>query len=44
MTVRGFCHTDHYWQVYFDINKAIAYEFGMAGYPVPETPSVQRQV
>ena len=27
-----------------DINKMIAYEFGKAGYPVPETPQVQRQV
>jgi small conductance mechanosensitive channel len=44
LTVRGYCHTDHFWQVYFDINKTIAYEFGKAGYPVPETPSVQRQV
>jgi small conductance mechanosensitive channel len=44
LTVRGYCHTDHYWQVFFDINKTIAYEFGRAGYPVPETPQVQRQV
>ena len=44
LTVRGYAHTDHYWQVYFDINKTIAYEFGKAGYPVPATPQVQRQV
>ncbi len=44
LTVRGYCHTDNYWQVYFDINKMIAFEFGKAGYPVPETPQVQRQV
>ncbi len=44
LTVRGYCHTDHYWQVYFDINKMIAHEFGKAGYPVPETPRVQRQL
>jgi len=24
IAVRPFCHTDHYWQVYFDTNKAIA--------------------
>ena len=42
LTVRGFCHTDHYWQVYFDINKMIAHEFGDAGYPVPATPQMQR--
>jgi small conductance mechanosensitive channel len=44
LCVRPYTHTDHYWQVYFDINKMIAYEFGKAGYPVPETPQVQRQL
>lgn len=44
LTVRGYTHTDNYWQVYFDINKTIAHEFGKAGYPVPETPSVTRKV
>ena len=34
--VRPYTHTDHYWQVYFDTNKAIADAFGAAGYPVPE--------
>jgi small conductance mechanosensitive channel len=29
-------HTDHYWQVYFDTNKAITDTFGAAGNPVPE--------
>ena len=43
LTVRGYCHTDHYWQVYFDINRMIAREFDRAGFPVPETPQVQRQ-
>jgi len=28
--------TDHYWQVYFDTNRAIVDTFGAAGYPVPE--------
>jgi small conductance mechanosensitive channel len=23
LTLRPFCHHDHYWQVYFDINRAI---------------------
>ena len=36
LAVRPFCHTDHYWQVYFDTNKAIVQTFGGAGYPVPE--------
>ncbi len=44
LTVRAYTHTDHYWQVYFDVNQMIAKTFGKAGYPVPETPQVQRQV
>ena len=36
LAVRGYAHTDHYWQVYFDINRTIAETFGEAGYPVPE--------
>lgn len=36
LAVRPFCHTDHYWQVYFDTNKAIRDTCGAAGYPVPE--------
>ncbi len=38
LAVRPYCHTDHYWQVYFDTHKAIVATFGAAGYPVPETP------
>jgi small conductance mechanosensitive channel len=37
LAVRPYTHTDHYWQVYFDTNKAISDTFGAAGYPVPET-------
>jgi len=36
LAVRPYCHTDHYWQVYFDTNKVIRETFGAAGYPVPE--------
>lgn len=36
LAVRPYCHTDHYWQVYFDTNRAIRETFGAAGYPVPE--------
>lgn len=36
LAVRPYTHTDHYWQVFFDTNKAIADTFGAAGYPVPE--------
>ncbi|WP_298429622.1 mechanosensitive ion channel family protein [Ottowia sp.] len=44
LCVRPYTHTDHYWQVYFDTNKAIVETFGMAGYPVPETPVAYRSV
>jgi small conductance mechanosensitive channel len=37
LCVRPYCHTDHYWQVYFDTNELIAKTFGEAGYAVPET-------
>ena len=42
LAVRPYCHTDHYWQVYFDTNKAIRETFGAAGYPVPEQHFVVR--
>jgi small conductance mechanosensitive channel len=35
LVVRPFCHNDHYWQVYFDTNRAIAETLSGAGYPVP---------
>jgi small conductance mechanosensitive channel len=34
--VRPFCHNDHYWQVYFDTNRAIREAFGEAAFPPPE--------
>jgi small conductance mechanosensitive channel len=42
LAVRPYCHTDHYWQVYFDTNKVIRETFGAAGYPVPEQHLVVR--
>lgn len=36
LAVRPYCHTDHYWQVYFDTNRVIRESFGEAGFPVPE--------
>jgi small conductance mechanosensitive channel len=36
LAVRPYCHTDHYWQVYFDTNRAIRDEFGKAGFAVPQ--------
>ncbi len=38
LAVRPFCHTDHYWQVYFDTNIAIADTLGAAGFPVATRP------
>ena len=42
IAVRPFCHTDHYWQVYFDTNRAIAEVGAEAGYPAPETRHAMR--
>ena len=42
LAVRPYCHTDHYWQVYFDTNRAIRESFGNAGFPVPEQHLVLR--
>lgn len=36
LAVRPYTHTDHYWQVYFDANKAIVAVNGEAKYPAPE--------
>ena len=38
LAVRPFCHTNHYWQVYFDTNKTIAETLGAAGFPVATRP------
>ena len=35
LAVRPFCHTDHYWQVYFDTNKVIRESLAEAGFPAP---------
>jgi small conductance mechanosensitive channel len=43
LAVRPYTHTDHYWQVYFDTNRAIVDTFGAAGYPVPEEHLRMRQ-
>ncbi len=38
IAVRSYCHTDHYWQVYFDMNAAILRVAADAGWPAP-TPA-----
>ena len=41
LVVRPFCHNDHYWQVYFDTNRAIADTFAAAGFPPPSQVQTQ---
>jgi small conductance mechanosensitive channel len=43
LVVRPYCHTDHYWQVYFDTNKAIAEVGATNGWPIPAPHQVLRQ-
>ena len=38
LAVRPYCHTEHYWQVYFDTNRVIADTLGAAGFPVATRP------
>ena len=35
LAVRPYCHTDHYWQVYFDTNRMIREALSAAGFPAP---------
>lgn len=36
LTVRSFCNTQYYWDVFFAQNRVIVETFGAAAYPVPE--------
>ena len=36
LAVRPYCNNDHYWQVYFDTNRAICEVTGEAGFPAPQ--------
>ena len=38
LAVRPYCHTQHYWQVYFDTNRVIADTLGTAGFPAAARP------
>jgi small conductance mechanosensitive channel len=42
LAVRPYCSNEHYWQVYFDTNRAIREAFGAAGFPPAEQPIVVR--
>lgn len=43
LSVRPYCSNEHYWQVYFDTNSAIAETFGAAGFPAPSQHLVVQQ-
>jgi small conductance mechanosensitive channel len=42
IAVRPYCHTDHYWQVYFDTNETILRVAREAGWPAPTPGQVVR--
>lgn len=44
LCVRPFCHTNDYWQVYFDTYKAVATTLASSGYPLPMTPVAHKVV
>ncbi len=44
IAVRPYCHTDHYWQVYFDTNEAILRVAREAGWPAPTPAQITRLV
>ena len=44
IAVRPFCHTDHYWQVYFDTNEAIVRVCREAGWPAPTPSNITRMI
>jgi small conductance mechanosensitive channel len=44
IAVRPYCHTDHYWQVYFDTNEAIVRVCKEAGWPAPTPANITRMI
>ena len=44
IAVRPYCHTDHYWQVYFDTNTEIVRVAKDAGWPAPMPSTVTRMI
>ena len=44
LAVRPYCHTDHYWQVYFDTNEAITRVARESGWPAPTPASLTRMI
>jgi small conductance mechanosensitive channel len=44
IAVRPYCHTNHYWQVYFDTNEAILRVCKEAGWPAPAPTQIARLI
>jgi small conductance mechanosensitive channel len=44
IAVRPYCHTDHYWQVYFDTNAAILRVAKEAGWPAPTPAQINKLI
>jgi small conductance mechanosensitive channel len=44
LAVRPYCHTDHYWQVYFDTNKVLRHDLAAFPAPMPAQTVNVRQV
>lgn len=44
IAVRPYCHTDHYWQVYFDTNEAMLRVARDAGWPAPTPVQINKMV
>jgi small conductance mechanosensitive channel len=42
IAVRPYCHTDHYWQVYFDTNEMMVRIGKEAGWPAPTPTQIMR--
>ncbi|MDP2007498.1 MAG: mechanosensitive ion channel family protein [Rubrivivax sp.] len=42
IAVRPYCHTDHYWQVYFDTNEMMVRVSREAGWPSPTPTQIMR--
>ncbi len=44
LVVRPYTNNDHYWQVFFDTNKAVRDVFTEAGYAIPESHAAERSI
>lgn len=44
IAVRPYCHTDHYWQVYFDTNEAIVRVCKEAGWAAPTPTNITKMI